>query len=217
MLIVGAKGFAKEVLEVMHENNQLQNLVFYDDVNLDAPDLLFNTFRVLKNTKAAIHYFKTVDNRFTIGIGDPVLRKKMYNTFTALGGELTTIMSPRATVGSYDVVIGTGSVVLPQAILSNSVSIGMGCIVYYSSIITHDCVIGDFVEISPNAILLGRSSVGSYSRIGANATVLPDIKIGQNVIVGAGAIVTKDVPDHCVVVGNPARISKQLTPLQFNK
>ena len=217
MLIVGAKGFAKEVLEVMHENNHLQNLVFYDDVNLDAPDLLFDTFRVLKNTKQASHYFKTVDNRFTIGIGNPLLRKKMYDRCTALGGELSTIVSPRATVGSYDVVIGTGSVVLPQAILSNSVSIGMGCIVYYSSIITHDCVIGDFVEISPNAILLGRSSVGSYSRIGANATVLPDIKIGQNVIVGAGAIVTKDVPDDCVVVGNPARISKQLTPLQFNK
>jgi sugar O-acyltransferase (sialic acid O-acetyltransferase NeuD family) len=217
MLIVGAKGFAKEVLEVMHENNHLQNLVFYDDVNLDAPDLLFDTFRVLKSPQEASHYFKTVDNRFTIGIGNPVLRKKMYNTCTALGGELSTIVSPRATVGSYDVVLGTGSFVLPHAILSNSVSIGMGCIVYYSSIITHDCVIGDFVEISPNAILLGRSSVGSYSRIGANATVLPDVKIGQNVIVGAGAIVTKDVPDDCVVMGNPARISKQLTPLQFNK
>lgn len=217
MLIVGAKGFAKEVLEVMHENNQLQNLVFYDDINLDAPDLLFDTFRVLKSPQEVSHYFKTEDNRFTIGIGNPVLRKKMVDTCNALGGELTTIVSPRATVGSYDVVIGTGSVVLPHAILSNSVSIGMGCIVYYSSIITHDCVIGDYVEISPNAVLLGRSSVGSYSRIGANATVLPDVKIGQNVTVGAGAIVTKDVPDDCVVMGNPARISKKLTPLQFNK
>ena len=28
MLIVGAKGFAKEVLEVCHQNNKLENLVF---------------------------------------------------------------------------------------------------------------------------------------------------------------------------------------------
>ncbi len=215
MLIVGAKGFAKEVLEVMHENNQLQNLVFYDDVNMDAPDLLFNTFRVLKNKKEASHYFKTVDNRFTIGIGNPVLRKKMCDIFTNLGGQLISILSSRATVGSYDVVLGTGSVVLCNVILSNSVSIGMGCIVYYGVVITHDCVIGDYVEVSPNAILLGRSIVGSYSRIGANATVLPDVKIGQNVTVGAGALVTKDVPDNCMVIGSPARITKQLMPLEF--
>lgn len=41
MLIVGAKGFAKEVLEVVYQLNQLDNLVFYDDVNTDAPDKLF--------------------------------------------------------------------------------------------------------------------------------------------------------------------------------
>jgi UDP-2-acetamido-3-amino-2,3-dideoxy-glucuronate N-acetyltransferase len=45
--------------------------------------------------------------------------------------------------------------------------------------------------------------------IGSNATLLPVI-IGKKSIVGAGAVVTKDVPDNCVVVGNPARILKKL-------
>ena len=44
--------------------------------------------------------------------------------------------------------------------------------------------------------------------IGSNATLLPVI-IGENAFVGAGAVVTKDVPDNCVVVGNPARILKK--------
>ncbi|MFZ2430593.1 MAG: hexapeptide transferase, partial [Lutibacter sp.] len=35
MLVIGAKGFAKEVLEVVHQLNELENLVFYDDVNKD--------------------------------------------------------------------------------------------------------------------------------------------------------------------------------------
>ena len=30
--------------------------------------------------------------------------------------------------------------------------------------------------------------------------------IGENVIIGAGTVVVKDVPDNCVVVGNPMRI-----------
>lgn len=43
--------------------------------------------------------------------------------------------------------------------------------------------------------------------IGSNATLFP-VTIGENAEVGAGAVVTKDVPDNCIVVGNPARIIK---------
>lgn len=44
--------------------------------------------------------------------------------------------------------------------------------------------------------------------IGSNATLFP-VKIGENSEVGAGTVVTKDVPDNCIVVGNPAKIIKQ--------
>lgn len=46
--------------------------------------------------------------------------------------------------------------------------------------------------------------------IGAAATILPGITVGENSIVAAGAIVTKDVPDNCIVAGNPARIVKKI-------
>ena len=38
------------------------------------------------------------------------------------------------------------------------------------------------------------------------------VTVGNNVIVGAGSVVTKNVPDWCVVAGNPARIVKHLKP-----
>ena len=41
--------------------------------------------------------------------------------------------------------------------------------------------------------------------VGANATVLSGLTIGCWAMVGAGAVVTADVPDHALVVGNPAR------------
>ena len=44
---------------------------------------------------------------------------------------------------------------------------------------------------------------------GANVTILKGVSIGENSIVAAGAVVTKDVPDYCVVGGNPARILKR--------
>jgi len=43
--------------------------------------------------------------------------------------------------------------------------------------------------------------------IGANATILCGHIIGRYAFVGAGAVVTKDVPDHALMLGNPAKIS----------
>ncbi|MEO7975763.1 acetyltransferase [Flavobacterium sp.] len=215
MLIVGAKGFAKEVLQVVQQLNQLENLVFFDDLNEDIKGNLFENFPILKTPADAVEYFKTLDNRFTIGIGNPALRKKLYDKFILFGGGFTSVISPLADIGFYDVQIGQGTNILSGAILSNSVKLGMGCIIYYNSIITHDCNVGDFVEISPNATLLGRCKVGSFSQIGANATILPDVVIGKNVIIGAGSVVTKDIPDNCVAVGTPAKIIKELMPLDF--
>jgi UDP-2-acetamido-3-amino-2,3-dideoxy-glucuronate N-acetyltransferase len=42
--------------------------------------------------------------------------------------------------------------------------------------------------------------------IGGGCTVLPGVSVGRHAMVGAGAVVTRDVPDHGLVVGNPARL-----------
>lgn len=56
----------------------------------------------------------------------------------------------------------------------------------------------------------GRPILGNNIRCGANVTIIGPIKIGDNVIIGAGSVVVKDVPDNCIVAGNPARIIRQL-------
>jgi sugar O-acyltransferase (sialic acid O-acetyltransferase NeuD family) len=210
MLIIGAKGFAKEVLEIVNELNQLQNVVFYDDISIDVPNQIYDQFAVIRTYEKASNYFQSIDKHFTIGIGNPLLRKKMSILFKKLGGELVSTISPNASIGSFDVKLGMGVNILPGVKISNSVVIGSGSLVYYNSIIAHDCLIGNFVEISPGATILGRCTIGSFTQIGANATILPDIKIGKNVIVGAGAVITKDVPDNSVVVGIPAKIIKTI-------
>jgi len=41
--------------------------------------------------------------------------------------------------------------------------------------------------------------------------VMAGITVGKNSIVSPGSVVTQDVPDYCVVVGNPARVVKKIT------
>lgn len=206
MLIVGAGGFAKEVLEVCHHNNELSALCFYDDIQLDRAGLLYEKFPVLKSIEAARQYFKETDERFTIGIGKPVLRQKLAGKFRDLGGVLVSTISSKAAIGSYGVTIGDGTNILDGVKISNDVTIGAAAIIYYNSIITHDVRVGDFVEISPGVTILGRAVIGDFCHLGAGSIILPDIQIGNNVVVGAGAVVTKDLPDNCTVVGIPAKI-----------
>tara|TARA_R110002167_G_scaffold149980_4_gene343562 strand:- start:676 stop:1257 length:582 start_codon:yes stop_codon:yes gene_type:complete len=55
-----------------------------------------------------------------------------------------------------------------------------------------------------------RPKIGKNVSIYTGAIVIGDIIIGDNAIIGAGSVVVKDVPDNCVVVGNPAKIIKSL-------
>lgn len=52
----------------------------------------------------------------------------------------------------------------------------------------------------------GHVSIGSNVFIGMNATILKGVNIGNNVVIGANSLINKDVPDNCVVAGNPQRI-----------
>jgi hypothetical protein len=74
--------------------------------------------------------------------------------------------------------------------------------------IGHHANIGPFVSIGPGAVIGGKVIVGKGSLVGAGAVVLPNVTIGQNAVVAAGAVVIHDVPDRCLVLGNPARVAK---------
>jgi sugar O-acyltransferase (sialic acid O-acetyltransferase NeuD family) len=215
MLVIGAKGFAKEVLEILYQLNRVKDVAFFDDVNNDLPQKLYGQFDILRNMEEVKHYLTTVGNQFTLGIGNPVLRKKMCDKFESLGGVLTSTISPKASIGHFGNQIGVGCNIITGTIIDNSVKIGKGCLLNTNSTIGHDSTIGDFTEICPAAVISGNVSIGSYSFIGSNASILPRIKLGSNVTIAAGSVVTKDIPDNCLVAGNPAIIKKELPQIQL--
>lgn len=53
--------------------------------------------------------------------------------------------------------------------------------------------------------------LGNSVWLGGNVIVNPGITIGDNVVVGSGSVVTRDIPPNMLVVGNPARIIREIT------
>jgi acetyltransferase-like isoleucine patch superfamily enzyme len=120
-----------------------------------------------------------------------------------------------------DVSIGT------HAIIEHHVQIGRGVRIHSNAFIPEYSILEDGVWIGPNVVftnalyplsLNAKSTLkGPHvlpgARIGANATLLPGVLIGSNALVGAGSVVVHDVPDGKVVVGNPARVIRDVSEI----
>lgn len=101
-----------------------------------------------------------------------------------------------------DVTIGTGCKiqnnvsVYPGVTLEDNVFCGPSMV--FTNVHNPRCEIPRMAELRKTLARKGAT-------IGANSTIVCGVTLGRYCFVGAGAVVTKDVPDHALVVGNPAR------------
>jgi acetyltransferase-like isoleucine patch superfamily enzyme len=83
-------------------------------------------------------------------------------------------------------------------------SIGLNCLVF-----THSSWLANMkLENRSGTDLIERKPVriGRGCFIGGNSVIMPGVMIGDCVTVSPLSVVTKDVPDYCLVSGNPARV-----------
>jgi sugar O-acyltransferase (sialic acid O-acetyltransferase NeuD family) len=211
MLIIGAGGHAREVLNILSNNlSEAEKLAFYDDT-INAPRDIYGQFDVLHSIEETRLFFKTSGNRFCLGIGNPLNRFVLVKTMVENGGEFASIVDKTALINDRANIKNAD--IMPLTFIGPDVEIAFGVLINTRVNVHHDVIIGEYTEVSPQAVLLGGCIIGSFTRIGSNAVVLPKLKIGNNVVIGAGAVITKDIPDNSLVMGVPGKIIKELKPL----
>jgi sugar O-acyltransferase (sialic acid O-acetyltransferase NeuD family) len=203
MLMVGAGGFAKQILPVIDGLGLINEVVFYDDYSNDQTTLIARNFRVIKTELR--EYFSLGDLRYVSAVGGLLNRYAIHQKFCALGAEPFSLIDPMSTISNFEVSIDQGCCILQNAVIESSSTIGKGCLIKLNSLITHDVSIGEFTEIPPGVSLLGAAKIGNSVFIGAGAIILPKIEIGDNCVIGAGALVNRPIHAGRRVIGFPAR------------
>lgn len=102
--------------------------------------------------------------------------------------------------------------------LGNRVKVQNGVSIYQGVTIEDDVLVGPHAaftnDLFPRAFLpdwqITPTLVQEGASIGANATIVCGVTIGRYAMVSAGAVVASDVPAHCLVIGNPARIAARV-------
>ena len=123
----------------------------------------------------------------------------------------------RARVGEKT-VIGRGSAV------DNDVEVGARVRVQTDVYLTAFSLVEDDVFVGPRAMTTNDDTMSRHGpdhelrgatlrracRIGGGAVLVPGVEVGEEAFVAAGAVVTREVPPRAVVMGVPARITRQV-------
>ncbi|TAN66057.1 MAG: oxidoreductase [Magnetospirillum sp.] len=146
-----------------------------------------------------VHPTSIIDSPCEIGAGT-----RIWHYSHILGG---------TSVG-HNVIIGQNVMIGPDVQVGDRCKIQNNVSLYKGVTLEDDVFCGPSVTftnvIRPRAHIDRRNEFKSTivrkgATIGANATIVCGTVIGRHALIGAGAVVTHDVPDHALMIGNPAR------------
>ena len=213
LLIVGAGGFGREVVETVRAINSVsptwELLGFLDD----RPDLQgreIDGTPVIGTTEAVGRFQEA---QVVVSTGNPrnyFSRKRLVSRLNLPPSRYATLIHPLAAV-PRSVEIGPGSVLLANVVATTRARVGAHVAIMPTVVLTHDDVVGDFVTIGAGTRFAGMVTVGEGAYIGAGVSVRETISVGAWALVGMGAVVIDPVPPGEVWAGVPARFLRKIS------
>jgi len=147
------------------------------------------------------------DVAFTVALGDPFARTRLFARILAAGGEAATIVHPKSFL-SPSASIGEGTLISPFCYIKAGARIGRFCLLEVGCSVGVDNDLGEGVFLGPSCHLNAACIIGEKSFLGTAAVVIPRKTIGAGVVIGAGSTVITDIPPDKVAAGSPARVIK---------
>jgi sugar O-acyltransferase (sialic acid O-acetyltransferase NeuD family) len=207
LLIYGSGGLGREMADLADIINRngggVERVCFIDDFT--DKRLIYG--REVVDFDGALELHKHGDVECVIALGEPALRRELFDKCRLAGFTMGRLIAPSAVV-SGSACVGEGVIVSHNAFVSADCVIGDNVLLQPTCNMGHDSVVGENSVISPHVTIAGNCVIGSCTYVGMGAAVRERVRIGSESIVSMGAVVTGDVPDGVIAVGNPARVVK---------
>lgn len=204
LIIVGASGFGRELLQWSKEINEKEhrwNIKGFIDDNMDALDGFECDCSVIGSIK---DWQPNEDEEFIIALGMPKVKQNVIENLLARGANIVSLIHPDAHIGDF-CKIGNGCIIYPDTRITVNVTVGDYVTILAQNFIGHDAKIGSYSTIFGNCSVNGHVSIGERTLLNNSASTIPGITIGNDATVGAGSFVISNVKDGGHVFGNPAR------------
>ena len=191
IVVVGAGGFGREVVDVIEAMNAAAAAAGVDRpwelvgvVDDSLSDL--NRQRLEDRSVASLgtteEFLAGTDGpvSYAVGIGAPHVRRLVAERFDADGHTGATLVHPSVTMGSR-VSVGAGSVLCAGVRITTNITLGRHVHVNLNVTIGHDTTIDDFVSLNPLASISGDCVIESDVLVGVGGIVLNGLRVGRGV------------------------------------
>lgn len=173
LLILGAGGHGKVVLDVAESMQCYETIHFLDDGKEVGEEVLGHQV-IGKISECHLHSSNYTDA--IVALGNNEIRLKLTNKLEDLGYHIPILIHPASVVSQYT-NINEGTVIMPQAVINADAKIGKACIINTGAIIEHDCIVGDGSHIAYRSVLGGGAKVGCKVLVDIGAMVGRNIEI----------------------------------------
>ncbi len=204
LIIIGAGGFGREVLEWaldQQAESSVWKVIGFLDSNPHALNHFDCDLPILGSPES---FAPSPSHLFVCAIGNPAVRLRIAEMLSALGAAFTNVIHPSAYV-SRRCRIGVGCIICPGAIISANATLGNHVVLNMHGTVAHDSVLAHGATLACHADVTGAAVLERGAMLGSHASVMPRVRVGTFGMVGAGSVAYKDVPPHTTVVGVPAR------------
>lgn len=209
LIIVGASGHLRDVTFILESQPDKWSVVGVLDDNPSLEGSVCAGAFVLGPVSMSTEF---TDHWFLLAMGNPRARSSVAQRM-GRGGTLKFAALAHASASiSKSASVGAGSTVGPFAAVSAEVEVGKHAIINAAVTVAHETRLGNFVTIAPHAAISGNVTLEDGVEIGTGAVIRQGVRVGRGAMVGMGAVVLSDVPANTCVVGNPAKVLRELPP-----
>lgn len=204
VIIFGAKGIARDALEIF-KSNEIVVYGFLDD-DKKTHDTSIDDVSVLGNTEDH-GFLKLIGQKCEsfVATDDNKLRKELVKYLNDQRKVMPTNAVHKKAIISASSAMGHGNFINAGAIIGPEVEIGQHCIIHSGAIIEAGTKIGDYVQIGAGSVINANVIIEDEAFIGSGANIISGVKIGKSARVGAGSVVIQEVKKKSTVFGNPAK------------